>query len=408
MTTTAPTALTDQYIKSLKPGPDRIEIRDAKTDGLSIRVEPTGKKTFVIRYSLEGRQRRKSLGGYPALSLAEARSLAREIRLSLDRHGEAPDHGIFSDGKSAGVLTVNKGWQLYHAFKSARIKTAPENARMYRRDIAPVIGETRIDRVSVDQLRAIVADKFKTAKYASNRLHALLSAFFRWCVREGYSETHLSYNPMQHVPKLHKEEPRSRFLSEQELKWWFASLPEACAYAPIHELMMRTLCRESEILNLTWGMLGKNANGDPILSIPITKNGDPHIVWLHPSALRLLPQRPGCAKDSDRIWPVSTWSSKSVERIRAAMNELASEAGLSIDQWQPHDYRRTGRSYLEGLLDEHDNALVMGAALEKLLAHKDNSIRGVYNVWSYYKEKKQALHRWNDHLDELINLVRSQ
>ena len=61
-------ALTDLKAKKLVPRDKRYEVLDGK--GLSIRVMPTGSKSWVFRYMIDGRARRMTLGSYPSLSLS--------------------------------------------------------------------------------------------------------------------------------------------------------------------------------------------------------------------------------------------------------------------------------------------------------------------------------------------------
>jgi hypothetical protein len=53
---------------------------DSVQAGLNVRVYPTGKKVFYIRFNEHGKQRLRKLGDFPALSLENARSDAAEIR----------------------------------------------------------------------------------------------------------------------------------------------------------------------------------------------------------------------------------------------------------------------------------------------------------------------------------------
>jgi hypothetical protein len=73
--------LAPKIIEHLKaPGPKRMEVWDTVLQGFGARVSPTGRKVwFVIARDRSGRQRRITIGTYPAISLAEAREEARKI-----------------------------------------------------------------------------------------------------------------------------------------------------------------------------------------------------------------------------------------------------------------------------------------------------------------------------------------
>ena len=60
--------------KTLKPG------RYGDGNGLYLLVGPSGTKSWIFRYKIDGRERAMGLGPYPAVSLASARGKATECR----------------------------------------------------------------------------------------------------------------------------------------------------------------------------------------------------------------------------------------------------------------------------------------------------------------------------------------
>jgi integrase len=401
---------TQQQVKALKAKATgkRQEHRDLGAPNLYIVVQPkSGETSFVIRPTVAGKQRKITLGHFPAMSLADAREEAT-------RHKTAA-----RQGKTAGALrlapaqtmSVSEAWNLYWQHEASSRKSAAEKQRIFQKDIAPAIGKMPLNEVTRSDLAKLVSDKFATAKTASNRLHSLLARFFKWSFTQGHNLTKLDSNPMLGVAKMHSERDsaRRRYLTPQELKWWFQALPAAGEYATIHELLMRTLCRFSDILNLTWGEVVERNNGDVLLEIRQTKNAEPHLVYLHPTAAKSLPERPKGAVPNDKVFKLRSRSSKPVERLRRRMSELAKEEGLTVPHWQPHDYRRTGTTLLAGMMDDEDHPLVPEHILGRLLAHKEQRVIKHYNVYQYYREKKAALTIWNEALDNLTtNLAEQQ
>jgi hypothetical protein len=64
-------------VERAKPSAGLVELRDAKSSGLALRITPTGAKSWTLRCRLpSGVQRRISLGKYPGVSLAKARDRA--------------------------------------------------------------------------------------------------------------------------------------------------------------------------------------------------------------------------------------------------------------------------------------------------------------------------------------------
>jgi hypothetical protein len=61
---------TDRYINNLKPQEKEFFVTEGR--GLAIRVQPSGIKTFYLRYTFKGKEKKLALGTYPIISLAEA------------------------------------------------------------------------------------------------------------------------------------------------------------------------------------------------------------------------------------------------------------------------------------------------------------------------------------------------
>ncbi len=72
--------LTAQVIKNLvhPGGKSDVVFWDEQIPNFGIRIYPSGKKAFVMMYSIRGRLRRHTLGQYPKITLHDARKMALE------------------------------------------------------------------------------------------------------------------------------------------------------------------------------------------------------------------------------------------------------------------------------------------------------------------------------------------
>src|SRR3954452_25221020 len=77
------TALTDGFVAAVRP-PARVVYFDSKAKGLALRVTPAGVKTWTFVYRAGGKPRWLTLGSYPALGLADARTQALGKRHAVD------------------------------------------------------------------------------------------------------------------------------------------------------------------------------------------------------------------------------------------------------------------------------------------------------------------------------------
>src|SRR5581483_6735730 len=76
-------SLTDRFVASAR-SPSRVVYFDTKTRGLALRVTPAGAKTWSFLYRAGGPPKWLTLGTYPAVTLAGARTLALDKRHLLD------------------------------------------------------------------------------------------------------------------------------------------------------------------------------------------------------------------------------------------------------------------------------------------------------------------------------------
>ncbi len=86
--------LTARYVETIKAAGTRLEIRDAKVEGLELRVMASGAKSWALRYRREsdGTKRTHTLGRYPVMTLEEARGAAQDARRAVAK-GARPGLG---------------------------------------------------------------------------------------------------------------------------------------------------------------------------------------------------------------------------------------------------------------------------------------------------------------------------
>src|SRR5665647_2598544 len=78
-------ALTAREVETAKPTATRQEIPDGYTTGLYLIVQTSGASSWALRYSFQRKKYKLRLGGFPALSLADAREAANAAKALVDR-----------------------------------------------------------------------------------------------------------------------------------------------------------------------------------------------------------------------------------------------------------------------------------------------------------------------------------
>ncbi len=82
-------ALTAISVEKLKPASARREVADALMPGLYLVIQPSGAKSWAVRYRHGGRTRKLTIGSYPAFDLGAARKRASDA-LQAAAAGEDP------------------------------------------------------------------------------------------------------------------------------------------------------------------------------------------------------------------------------------------------------------------------------------------------------------------------------
>ena len=76
--------LTKRVVDAAKPEANRFIVWDSELAGFGLRVEPTGRKTFIARYRAGGGRtgtlRQAKVGRYGTITIEEGRALARKLR----------------------------------------------------------------------------------------------------------------------------------------------------------------------------------------------------------------------------------------------------------------------------------------------------------------------------------------
>ena len=237
--------------------------------GLGVRVTKANAKSFVMNYTIDGRERRYTIGAYPGWTVAAARDEARRLRQDIDRGVDPLGERI----TKREAPTVNDLCDRYIAEHAARKRTGSDDELMIRRIVKPELGNRKVASITfsdIDRLHRKITKE--NGPYQANRALALLSKMFALAIRwEMRTE-----NPCKGVQR-NDEEKRERYLSGKEL----LRLTEAlAAYKPqstaqVVRLLLLTGARLTEVLGATWDQFNLEA---------IDESGKPKPTWTKLSA----------------------------------------------------------------------------------------------------------------------------
>lgn len=383
-------ALTTRAIEAFKGSDRRREIPDGALPGLFLVVQPSGAKSWAVRYRVGTRTRKLTLGRYPALSLADARTRGRD---ALRAVADGVDPAIDKRDRRAAVDTVAALAEEFLRRHVAKNRTAAETTRMFQKDILPAWGPrlvASISRRDVAELLDGVTDR--GSPVMANRVLAAVRKFFNWCTERDV----IDHSPAAGLKPPAKEMARDRILNDEEVRlFWTATGRLGWPFGPLFRLLLLTSARRDEVAGMRWSEI----EGDR-WTIPAVraKNGKPLTLKLTTPALTLLDNLPRLDSTdlvftTNGVRPVSGFS-RAHQRLCECMQ---ADAQTDIPRWTLHDLRRTAASGMARLG-------VPLPVIERVLNHVSGSfggIVGVYQRHTYEDEMADALERWSGFLVRL-------
>jgi integrase len=383
---------------------------DASLPGsFGIRVTGNGVKTWIIMFRIEDpkrpgkmKQQYRKIGSYPALSLADARTAARDALMMVGRGVDPIEARENEKREVAAVKTVAEAVEAFirrHAKQKNR--SWKEVERIFKAYVLPKLGERPVPSVTPGDIHELL-DALMDAghPYMANRLFAHTRKFFNWCAERNWIEE----PPTKNMSKPAEEEARDRILSDEEVsEVWAATNAMGWPFGPLFQLLLITGQRRNEVGRMMWDQVDFD---QAVWTLPKqdTKAKRKHEVPLSPMAIDLLsslPRNGAFVFTTTGKTPVSGYG-----RAKVRCDELMSVEWLKsrrkdkwlqedvepqrIPHWRLHDLRRTVASGMAEIR-------IAPHIIEKVLNHSTGQISGVaavYNRHTYLREKTDALNAW--------------
>lgn len=398
--------LTVQSVERYKPVPERrLEIPDATLPGFYLVVQPSGAKSWAIRYRIAGKPRKYTIGTYPVFALADARRVARDAlqMAALGRDPYLAKQATAAAAVAAEEDRISRVISLYverHLKPNGKPRYAEEAEALLRNHVEPRWGSRRIGEVTRKDVVAMtdaLTDGGMTA--GANRVFSAARAMFNFALQRELIVT----TPFLGLKPPVAETSRDRVLTDAEVRLvWRAADVVGFPFGPMVQVLLLTGQRRDEVARMV-----RSEIADDLWTIPAprTKNSLEHIVPLSTVAVSLLGTLPRIAGRPGYIFtrtgsaPISDYSS-SKGRLDVAMLAIAREDATNAGQdpkaihvkpWRLHDLRRTCSTGLAKLGQPIH-------VVEAVLNHRSGSISGVaavYNRYQYLAEKRSALEAWS-------------
>jgi len=373
--------------------------RYADGGGLYFVVPKSGSAYWMVRYTSNKKRKEMTLGKYSDLSLKDARFEAASKMKQL-RDGLDPLLAK-KRAEQESIKTVDDLFEDWYPTLEARLKHPKIPKRIYSKDIAPHIGEFKIDQVTARDIRTTIEDI-----KASGRL-AIANDALGYCKQlfnHGIKLDLLAYNPAAAFTFKDAggvEKSRERALSEDELKQFFVTAKKhsdsfsrdnylACLLLVCLGVRKSELCEakwdEFDLENKIWNLPAERSKTNVGFTVPLAPEV---LTWLEELKVR--------AFGSEYVFPSRRTSKKphmGADTLNRAITKLfGHEAGKKkqppnlmgeMPHFTVHDLRRTCRT----LLAQQGTP---GHVAERCLNHKLKGVEGIYNKHDYLDERKEAL-----------------
>lgn len=400
-------------VKRLKhPGQGRnVMFAVGGVAGLCLQISPTGARSWIFRTTIGTKRRDVGLGGYPDVTLAQAREMAREAKSKI-RQGVDPieERKVV---RAALVASQKRGLTFAQAadrfFESKLAEFRNDKHRQQWRSTldtyaGPQIGDMHVNDLTVHDMLRVLEPIWQTRTETATRVRGRMESVLSWA---GVAGHRTGDNPARWRGNLDALLPKPGRISGKgnhpavalgEVSEWFAALRKREGTAA-RALEFLTLCasRSGEVRGATWAEVDTNAKIWTI-SAERMKTEREHRVALTDQAIAIVEAMPRLAGTpyifaAPRGGQLSDMSISAVMR-RMQADELKAERSGWLDQRSgrpavPHGLRSTFRDWAAERTDyPRDMA-------EIALAHRVGSeVERAYRRGDMIEKRRQMMADW--------------
>ena len=370
--------LTARMVEQAKARENPYKLTDG--GGLYLFVAPTGLKSWRANYARDGKQRTRTYGRWPGMTLAQAR--AAHAQAKSDPSGAA---GASSAAKAAPTFkAAAEQWLKIKLPSLSNGKHQGQVAGTLERFVFPAIGSLPIDRIPRTKLVEVVqAVQMGGRVETAHRVAGRITAVFDYAQDVGYIESHGAGGLV-------------RVLQSRKVKKPMASIPPGEAgglLAAIDSYEEPVTRLGLQLLALTFARVGELREDGAVWVVPEDrmKAGLPHVVPLSRQAQALIEQLRVFTGDRDLVLdsPLRPGHPLSENTFLFALYRLGYRGRMTA-----HGFRALASTVLnEQSGFAHD-------VIERQLAHREtDAVRAAYNRAQYLTQRRELMQWWADWLD---------
>jgi integrase len=361
--------------------------------GLLLVVKESGNKSWILRTMVGSKRRNIGLGGYPEVSLAEARDKAKEIKKQI-QEGIDPIEEKKAKKRALSALsnrlTFAQAAISCHKQKSSEFKNdkhAKQWISTIERYANPIIGDLPVDEIDLHHILSVLEPIWHSKTETASRLRQRLEAVLSWATVSGHRTGDNPARWQGHLDavlpkpgKLKKVKHHSA-LPWQQIGLFMRDLRKRSGMAArCLEFIILTACRSGEARLATWDEIDLENH---IWTIPADrmKAGKEHAVPLTDDAVTLLKALPRF-EGSQYVFPAARGGALSDMAISAVCRRMKVEA-------VPHGFRSTFRDWCS------ENTNFPREVAEMALAHTiESKVEAAYRRGDLMEKRRKLMEAW--------------
>lgn len=362
--------------------------------GLALNVSGTGARSWILRCSIAGRRRDMGLGGYPDVTLADARRRARDRREQIDNGldpiGQRREARAALLAASVKAMTFNQCVDAYldaHTESWSNAKHRQQWRNTLGTYAGPVIGGLDVAQIEVGHVLKVLQPIWSAKTETASRLRGRIETVLSWATTAGYRA---GENParwkghLQHLlaaPSRIAKVEHHAALPYRELGAFMADLSKREGTgARALEFAILTAARSGEVRGATWAEVDMDL---ALWTIPgeRMKAKNEHTVPLSDAAMGLLRDLP---RDGDLLFPGAV-----AGRPLSDMSLTAVLRRMGRGDLTAHGFRSTFRDWAA------EQTAYPQEVVEMALAHAiGNKVEAAYRRGDLIEKRRRLMGDW--------------
>lgn len=377
----------------LRPGEKQVAYRDKKKQGLILRINGSGRKSWLVSFYDKSRStmRSEKLGEFRPdssdhMSLKAARDAADNFR--ANRTTILADRAKNAAARSDTFEVVAE--RYLKRFVDGKRRSGPQIRKMMER-LYPAWGKKPFDSIKRSDVSSLLdnIEETRGPRAADVTLATLRRMMSKYAV--GHDDYVSPIREGMARIESPSERARDRVLSDEEIRVLFRVCEGQGVFGNLVKMLLLTAQRRIKVATMSWDDL----SGDVwTIATEEREKGNAARLKLPRLAIAIIEAQRE-TRTNNYVFPASFKTSR-VDPSRhygsfsafgdgkAALDKAIADILPNIPHWTLHDLRRTARSLMA-------RAKVRPDIAERVLGHAIPGVQGVYDRHAYDLERAQAL-----------------